>query len=73
MTMGLVGLKCGITRVFDAGRSIPVSVIEVSPNVVTQIKNNDTDGYSAVQVSFGSQKLSRITKPLAGHYAKAQV
>lgn len=73
MTMGLVGRKCGMTRIFDAGQSTAVSVIEVLPNTVTQIKNNETDGYNAVQVSFGVQKVSRVTKPLAGHYAKAKV
>lgn len=73
MTMGLVGRKCGMTRIFDAGQSIPVSVVEVLFNTVTQIKNDETDGYNALQVSFGVQKLSRVTKPLAGHYAKAKV
>lgn len=73
MTMGLLGRKCGMTRIFSAGLSTPVSVIEVLPNMVTQIKNNETDGYNAVQVSFGVQKPSRVTKPLAGHYAKAKV
>lgn len=73
MTVGLVGRKCGMTRIFEAGQSVPVSVIEVLPNQVTQIKNDETDGYCAVQVSFGEQKVSRITKPLAGHYAKAKV
>lgn len=71
--MGLVGRKCGMTRVFEAGQSTPVSVIEVLPNKVTQIKNNESDGYNAVQVSFGAQKMSRVTKPLAGHYAKAKI
>ena len=73
MTMGLVGRKCGMTRIFNAGLSTPVSVIEVLSNQITQIKDLDTDGYHAIQVSFGSQKLSRVTKPLAGHYAKAKV
>lgn len=73
MTMGLVGRKCGMTRVFEAGQSIPVSVIEVCLNHATQIKKNDTDGYNAVQVSFGVKKMSRVTKPLSGHYAKAKV
>lgn len=73
MTMGLVGRKCGMTRIFDAGQSIPVSVIEVLPNMVTQIKNDEVDGYRSLQVSFGVQKANRVTKPLAGHYAKAKV
>ncbi len=73
MTMGLIGRKCGMTRVFNVGQSIPVSVIEVLPNKVTQVKNDETDGYDAVQVSFGIRKISRVTKPLAGHYAKAKV
>ncbi len=73
MSVGLIGRKCGMTRIFEAGQSVPVSVIEVLPNQVTQIKNDETDGYHAVQVSFGSQKVSRVTKPLAGHYAKAKV
>ncbi len=73
MTVGLIGRKCGMTRIFEAGQSIPVSVIEVLPNQVTQIKSDETDGYHAVQVSFGAQKVSRLTKPIAGHYAKAKV
>ncbi len=72
MTIGIVGRKSGMTRVFtDDGVSIPVSVIEVSPNRVTQVKNVETDGYSAVQVTVGSRRASRVTKPAAGHYAKA--
>ena len=72
--MGLIGRKCGMTRVFDeAGQSTPVSVIEVLPNKVVQIKNSETDGYSAVQVTMGERRASRVTKPLTGHYAKAKV
>ena len=72
MTIGVVGRKVGMTRVFtDAGDSVPVTVIEVEPNRITQIKSLDTDGYKAVQVTTGSRKASRVTKPLAGHYAKA--
>ncbi|UZJ44614.1 50S ribosomal protein L3 [Marinimicrobium sp. C6131] len=72
MTIGIVGRKSGMTRIFtDDGVSIPVSVIEVSPNRVTQVKNVETDGYSAVQVTVGSRRASRVTKPAAGHYAKA--
>ncbi len=74
MTLGLVGRKVGMTRVFtDDGESIPVTVIEVGDNRVTQIKTDETDGYTAVQVTFGSRRASRITKPLAGHLAKAGV
>lgn len=72
MTIGVVGRKVGMTRVFtDAGASVPVTVIEVEPNRITQLKSLDTDGYKAVQVTTGSRKASRVTKPLAGHYAKA--
>lgn len=72
MTIGIVGRKSGMTRIFtDDGVSIPVSVIEVSPNRITQVKNVETDGYSAVQVTVGSRRASRVTKPAAGHYAKA--
>ena len=71
MTIGIVGRKSGMTRIFtDDGVSIPVSVIEVSPNRVTQVKNVETDGYSAVQITVGSRRASRVTKPAAGHYAK---
>lgn len=74
MTIGLVGKKCGMTRVFtDDGVSIPVTVIEVLPNRVTQIKSVENDGYSAIQVSVGSRKRSRVNKPQAGHFAKANV
>lgn len=72
MTIGIVGRKSGMTRIFtDDGVSIPVSVIEVDPNRITQVKNVETDGYSAVQVTVGSRRASRVTKSEAGHYAKA--
>jgi len=72
MTIGVVGRKVGMTRVFtEDGASVPVTVIEVEPNSITQLKSLDTDGYKAVQVTTGSRKASRVTKPLAGHYAKA--
>jgi len=72
MTIGIVGRKSGMTRVFtDDGVSIPVSVIEVEPNRITQVKNVETDGYAAVQVTVGSRRASRVTKPAAGHFAKA--
>ena len=74
MSIGLVGRKCGMTRVFtDAGETLPVTVIEVLPNRVTQVKNAEKDGYRAVQVTFGKRKQSRLTKPVAGHYAKVKV
>jgi large subunit ribosomal protein L3 len=72
MTIGIVGRKSGMTRVFtDDGVSIPVSVIEVDPNRITQVKSVDTDGYSAVQVTVGTRRASRVTKAEAGHFAKA--
>lgn len=74
MTIGLVGRKCGMTRVFtEAGVSVPVTVIEVDPNRITQIKTVDTDGYQAVQVTTGERRASRVTKAMAGHFAKAEV
>ncbi|HSW93571.1 MAG TPA: 50S ribosomal protein L3 [Gammaproteobacteria bacterium] len=74
MTVGLVGRKCGMTRVFtEDGVSIPVTVIEVLPNRVTQIKTVDSDGYNAIQVTTGTRKRSRVSKPMAGHYAKAGI
>ncbi len=72
--MGLVGRKCGMTHVYgDDGVFIPVTVIEVEPNRVTQVKTVDTDGYCAIQVTTGFQKASRLSKPMTGHYAKAKV
>ena len=72
MSLGLVGRKIGMTRVFaDDGRAIPVTVIDVANNRVTQIKTPETDGYAAVQVTFGKRRASRVTKPQAGHLAKA--
>jgi len=72
--MGLVGRKCGMTRVFtDDGVSIPVTVIEAQPNRVTQVKTAETDGYRALQVTTGARKASRVTKPQAGHFAAAKV
>ncbi|MFQ3324357.1 MAG: large subunit ribosomal protein L3 [Pseudomonadales bacterium] len=74
MAIGIVGKKSGMTRVFtEDGVSIPVTVIEAQPNRITQIKSDDTDGYAAVQVTTGTRRASRVTKPLAGHYAKAGV
>jgi len=74
MSLGLVGRKVGMTRIFtDDGDSITVTVLEVGDNRVTQIKTDETDGYTAVQVTFGTRRASRVTKPLAGHLAKAGV
>lgn len=74
MTIGIVGRKSGMTRVFtDEGESIPVTVIEASPNRVTQVKNKERDGYHALQVTAGERRASRVNKPKAGHFAKAEV
>jgi large subunit ribosomal protein L3 len=74
MSLGLVGRKVGMTRIFtDEGDSLPVTVLDVSDNRVTQIKTAATDGYFAVQVAFGKRRASRVTKAMAGHYAKAGV
>ena len=74
MSIGIVGRKCGMTRVFtEDGASIPVTVVEATPNQITQIKSAETDGYSAIQVTTGSRKASRVTKSQAGHFAKAGV
>ncbi len=74
MAIGLVGRKCGMTRVFtDAGETVQVTVIEVLPNRVTQLKNTDKDGYKAVQLSYGNKRPQLVSKALAGHYAKAGV
>jgi large subunit ribosomal protein L3 len=74
MTMGLVGRKCGMTRVFtEDGVSIPVTVIEAQPNRITQVKTVDNDGYRALQVTAGSKKPSRVSKSEAGHFAVAKV
>jgi large subunit ribosomal protein L3 len=74
MALGIVGRKAGMTRVFtEAGESIPVTVIECTPNRVTQVKTLENDGYAAVQVAVGSQKPQRVNKALTGHYKKAGV
>ncbi len=74
MTIGLVGRKCGMTRIFtEDGSSVPVTVVEVAPNKVTQVKTVDTDGYSAIQITQGAKKASRVNKASAGHFAKAGV
>ena len=72
MSIGLVGRKSGMTRIFtEEGTSIPVTVVEVQHNRVTQIKTPETDGYTAIQVTTGSRRASRVTKGMAGHFAKA--
>lgn len=74
MAIGLVGRKVGMTRIFtEEGASIPVTVIEVEPNRVTQLRTEDTDGYRALQVTTGTRRASRVTRPMAGHFAKAGV
>ena len=72
MTIGIIGRKAGMTRIFkDDGVSVPVTVIAVDPNRVTQVKTVENDGYRALQVTTGERRASRVTKPMAGHYAKA--
>ena len=74
MSLGLLGRKVGMTRLFtDEGEAIPVTVIDVSDNRVAQIKTKATDGYDAIQLAFGTRRASRVTKPMAGHFAKAGV
>lgn len=74
MTIGIVGIKRGMTRVFtEDGASVPVTVIEATPNRITQVKSVDTDGYTAIQVTAGTVKASRVSKPAAGQFAKASV
>ena len=74
MAIGLVGRKCGMTRIFtDAGESVPVTVVEVLPNRVTQVKSVDSDGYRSVQVTFGIRRPQLLSKASQGHFAKANV
>jgi len=74
MGPGLIGRKVGMTRVFaDDGSAIPVTVLDVANNRVTQVKTPDADGYAAVQITFGKRRASRVSKPMAGHLAKAGV
>ncbi len=74
MSIGLVGKKCGMTRIFtEAGESIPVTLIEATPNRITQVKTVETDGYTAIQVTAGTKRAALVNKPQAGHYAKAKV
>lgn len=73
MAIGLVGQKCGMTRVFtEQGDSVPVSVVRIDNNRVLQVKTLEKDGYSAIQVGVGEKKASRVTKPMAGHFSSAQ-
>lgn len=72
--IGLIGTKVGMTRIFnDAGQSIPVSVVEVEPNRISQLKTMEGEGYLAVQLTGGTKKASRVNKPLTGHFAKAEI
>lgn len=74
MSIGVIGRKAGMTRVFaEDGASVPVTVIEVTPNRVSQVRTEETDGYRAVQLTAGRRRASRVTKPMAGHFAKAGV
>lgn len=74
MTIGLIGRKAGMSRVFtDEGTSIPVTVVEVTPNRVTQVRTQDNDGYRALQVTAGTRRANRVTKAMKGHFAKAAV
>jgi large subunit ribosomal protein L3 len=74
MKVGLVGRKAGMSRVFtEDGRSVPVTLIEASPNRIVQVKTRDADGYSAIQVTAGSKRAALVAKPAAGHFAKAKV
>jgi large subunit ribosomal protein L3 len=74
MAIGIVGKKAGMTRVFtEAGQSVAVTVLEVTPNRITQVKTAEADGYSALQVTYGEKKASRVSKPESGHFAKANV
>ncbi|MBW5802551.1 50S ribosomal protein L3 [Coxiella endosymbiont of Ornithodoros amblus] len=74
MSIGLIGRKCGMTRIFtETGSSIPVTLVEVIPNRITQVKTVETDGYRALQVAYGKKPSARVNKPLAGHYFKAAV
>lgn len=73
MAMGLIGRKCGMTRVFiEDGSSVPVTVLQIDANRVTQVKNNERDGYRALQVTTGTKKSSKVNKAMAGHYASSE-
>lgn len=73
-SLGIVGRKAGMSRVFtEDGKSVPVTLIEATPNRITQVKTTDTDGYSAIQVTVGARRAALVNKPAAGHLAKAKV
>ena len=74
MTIGIVGRKCGMSRIFtENGESVPVTLIEATPNRIVQVKTVENDGYHAVQIAAGAKRAALVNKPLAGHYAKAKV
>lgn len=73
MSIGLLGLKIAMTRIFTANGSTPVSVVAVGPNRISQLKTEDNDGYTAVQLTGGEKKANKVSKPLAGHFAKAEI
>ena len=74
MTISLIAQKCGMTRIFtDDGKSIPVTVLDVQPNRVVMVKTQESDGYRALQVTSGTKRTSKLTKPVIGHYTKAKV
>jgi len=74
MAIGMVGRKCGMTRVFtEDGNSIPVTVLEMTPNRISQVKTEENEGYSSIQVTCGERRANRVNKPAAGHFAKASV
>lgn len=74
MSIGLIGRKCGMTRVFcEDGSSVPVTILQIDSNRVIQIKNNEVDGYRSIQVAFGDKKSSKVNKAMAGHYGSANV
>ncbi|MGH8122610.1 MAG: 50S ribosomal protein L3 [Rudaea sp.] len=74
MTIGIIGRKCGMSRIFtESGESVPVTLIEATPNRITQVKTVENDGYTAVQVTTGTKRAALVSKPVAGHYAKAKV
>lgn len=73
MTLGLIGKKCGMTRLLTEEGAIPVTVLEILPNRITQIKTLENDGYAAIQVTMGHKKASRLNKPMAGHFSRANV
>jgi large subunit ribosomal protein L3 len=74
MAIGMVGRKCGMTRVFtEDGNSVPVTVLEMTPNRISQVKTEENEGYSAIQVTCGERRASRVNKPAAGHFSKAGI